>query len=95
MASGNLRQSFGFFTQELEVGGDVSSVEDVLRTICCEGGGSLADRLIEGGRVSPQYAVFLNGVNIEALQGLKTHVRDEGKVVVMDVVARIAGGRWE
>ncbi|GBC68827.1 hypothetical protein HRbin01_00512 [archaeon HR01] len=95
LASGDLRRSFGFFTNDIEVNGAEYTVEELLRKIRAVNGGSLAEALIDGGRISPRYAVFIDGMNVEALQGLKTRLKDEGRVVVMDVIARIAGGWCE
>jgi len=92
LASGDLRQSLGFFSAEIEMVGEVLTVEDILKHVGSRNGRTLADIVIGDGMVSPRYAIFLNGQNIETLQGLKTPVKGGGKIVVMDVIARIAGG---
>jgi sulfur carrier protein ThiS len=92
LASGDLRQSLGFFSAEIGLVGEELTVEDILKNVGGRNGRTLADIVITDGMVSPRYAIFLDGQNIETLQGLKTHVKGGGKIVVMDVIARIAGG---
>jgi hypothetical protein len=73
---------------ELEGG----NVEDVLRCATMSDGSSLFDLVTNENGVKGDYVVFLNGLNVGILQGLKTEIQDKAYMAVMDVITMPMGG---
>ena len=91
--SGELKQAFGSYKLEVSIDSEEPlSVEELFKQVRSIDGTALADMLIESGRISPRYAVFIAGKNIETIKGAKTLVTSGESIAILEVVARITGG---
>jgi hypothetical protein len=92
LSSREAREALGFFKQEFEFDGNILTVEDALKSMKTIGGKSLSDSLVEKGEIKLTFGMFIGGVNIECLDGLKTRIGDQTSIVVLELMSRIAGG---
>ena len=68
------------------------TVEDALKNMKTVRGKPLSDSLVENGEIKPRYGMFIGGINIESLDGLKTRIGNQTNIVVIELISRIAGG---
>ena len=80
----------GWNEKDVELEG--GTVEDALRRATMSDGSSLFDLVADEKGVKGSYVVFLNGLNVGNLQGLKTEIKDEAYMAVMDVITMPMGG---
>ena len=92
LSSREAREALGFFKQEFEFDENILTVEDALKSMKTVGGKPLSDSLVENGEIKPAFGMFIGGVNIEFLDGLKTRIGDQKNIVVIELMSRIAGG---
>lgn len=92
LSSSEARRALGFFRKTLEIGLQNPTVREALSEMKNAEGKSLADVVIENGKVRPRFGIFLDGINVETEQGLDTRIGGKKNFVVIEVLGRIAGG---
>lgn len=88
MALSRVREKVGWSVREVDC--EAGTVADVLRLAETGDGGTLFDLLVDGKQMRSGYVVFLNG---ESVASPDRRVEDGDKVVSMEVLRVIAGGR--
>ncbi len=75
-------------TRETELDLDGSTtIRDVLERLAEKYGDEFRERLIDGGEIKRSFNVYLNGMNIKNLQGIKTEVEGNAKIVILSWVS--------
>lgn len=75
-------------TRETELDLDGSTtIREVLERLAEKYGDEFRERLIDGGEIKRSFNVYLNGMNIKNLQGIKTEVEGNAKIVILSWVS--------
>ncbi|HZW55388.1 MAG TPA: hypothetical protein VFF30_03785 [Nitrososphaerales archaeon] len=99
LSSAEAREALGFFRKTIEIKKWNPTVAEVLAEAKSDDADrneertTLADVLIEKGKVRPRFGIFVDGVNVESEEeGLNTRIGNRKDLVVIQVLGRVAGG---
>ena len=90
--SNKAARAAGWRAREVKVNDKLKAdLEQVLKAVSLADGGSMYDYIIEKGRLSDKWSLYINGISMSKKTNLKTEVRDNVQIHLARIVSRLAG----